>query len=105
MTGRRTAPAALAVTAGIMMAATASTGDPVAGQRIAERWCSSCHAGATGRSGTDSAPALGSIAEQRRGDPGWLRAWLTAPHPPMPDPGLSRAEIEDIVAYLERLPR
>jgi hypothetical protein len=31
------------------------------------------------------------------------RAFLLAPHPPMPDLNLSRADIDDISAYLDSL--
>lgn len=86
----------------ILAAGVAHAGDPANGRRVAERWCSSCHVVA-GRGGTDAAPTLESIARDRRREPDWVRQWLSAPHPPMPDPNLTRAEIEDVVAYLESL--
>lgn len=78
-------------------------GDPDAGHRLAQRWCSSCHAAADATSATDAAPSLDSIARNRAADPGWLRSWLVAPHPRMPNFNLSNAEIDDLVAYLARL--
>jgi mono/diheme cytochrome c family protein len=36
-------------------------------------------------------------------DPGQLRAFLSHPHPPMPDLALTRAEIDDLIAYIETL--
>ncbi|MBP2291451.1 cytochrome c [Azospirillum rugosum] len=81
------------------------------GRRIADRWCASCHVvsgsgAATNRvGGTDAVPTLASIARDPARGPNWLRQWLTAPHPPMPNLNLSRTEIDDVVAYLETLSR
>ncbi|NYZ14882.1 cytochrome C [Azospirillum sp. RWY-5-1] len=103
MIGRLFAPMILIVVAGTMVASTSLAADPVAGRGIAERWCLSCHAGPGGRSGSDAAPTLESLGRQRHDRPHWVRGWLTAPHPPMPDVPLTRDEIEDVVAYLESL--
>ena len=78
-------------------------GDPEAGHRLAQRWCSSCHAAEDATSATDAAPSLASIALDRADETGWLRSWLVATHPRMPNFDLSNAEIEDLVAYLARL--
>lgn len=81
------------------------------GRRIADRWCTSCHVvsgrGSTSNApgGTDAVPTLASIARDPARGPNWLRQWLTSPHPPMPDLSLSRAEIDDVVAYLQTLSR
>jgi mono/diheme cytochrome c family protein len=80
-----------------------AAGDPGSGRAVAERWCASCHAVERAGTATDAAPAFVTIAQHASRDPGRLRAWLTAPHPPMPNPGLSRQEIEDVVAYLQQL--
>jgi mono/diheme cytochrome c family protein len=79
--------------------------DPDAGQRLAARWCAGCHVvGGRERDAQDSAPALPAIAKRQLPENRtWLRAWLSAPHPPMPDLGLSRQEIEDVAAFLDRL--
>jgi len=81
----------------------AQAADAAEGHRIADRWCSSCHI--AGDRGTDAVPTLESIARNRGHDARWLRQWLSEPHPPMPNPNLTRAEIEDVVAYLESLSR
>jgi mono/diheme cytochrome c family protein len=86
--------------AGIAQAADAANGG-----RIAERWCSGCHVATPGGAGTDAVPALETIARNRQGDAGWMREWLSNPHPPMPNPNLTRTEIDDVVAYLESLNR
>ena len=78
-------------------------GDPEAGHRLAQRWCSSCHAAEDATSAADAAPSLSSIARERAEDSGWLRSWLVAPHPRMPNFNLTNAEIDDLVAYLAQL--
>ncbi|WP_448206896.1 c-type cytochrome [Azospirillum sp. sgz302134] len=107
-------PLATSALATAALTTAAQAADPVAGRRIADRWCTSCHvvesgsgqtsAGQTGTRGTDAVPTLASIARDPRRGPDWLRQWLTSPHPPMPDLNLSRAEIDDVIAYLQSLP-
>jgi mono/diheme cytochrome c family protein len=74
-----------------------AAGTPEAGHALAGRWCHSCHGA------SDAAPPLEAIANRPGTTPSTLRAWLTAPHPPMPDPSLTRGEIDDLVAYLMSL--
>lgn len=74
-----------------------------AGFRLARQWCSGCHSVDQSQTGTDAAPSFQSIAQSQTEDDAWLKAWLAAPHPAMPDLNLSRAEIDDIVAYLSSL--
>jgi mono/diheme cytochrome c family protein len=78
-------------------------GDRDAGWSLARTWCSGCHIVDTSGEGTDAAPSFQSIAHDRSKDQTWLRAWLVAPHPQMPDLNLSRDEIDDIIAYLSSL--
>ncbi|WP_158046316.1 c-type cytochrome [Skermanella pratensis] len=97
-----------AATPWVTDAGQARSGDPAAGGRIAEQWCSSCHV--VSGAGTDAVPSLERIARDipaAQGDPGFarLRQWLADPHPPMPNLSLSDAEIIDIAAYLETLAR
>jgi len=85
-------------------AAQAAAGDPDAGKRLTQQWCTGCHVvGSSGNTGTDAAPPLPVIAQQKGKDPQWIKAWLTQPHPPMPNLNLSRQEIDDITAYLTSL--
>lgn len=85
--------AALVFTAGPALAA----GDADAGLVIAQRWCVACHGS------SDAVPTLREAVNRPDRDAGTLEAWLTAPHPPMPDLALSRREIDDLVAYLGTL--
>jgi mono/diheme cytochrome c family protein len=85
------------------LAAGPAAADPKEGQRLAERWCASCHVVGEAGAGSDAAPSFPRIAQDPRRSPDWLRAWLTDPHPPMPDLRLSRDEMDDIVDYLATL--
>jgi mono/diheme cytochrome c family protein len=83
---------------------TQAAGDAEAGHKLAQLWCTSCHivdAPAHG-AGADTAPPFPTIARQHR-DRAWIRAWLAAPHPPMPNLNLSRQQIDDVLAYLDSL--
>lgn len=82
-----------------------AAGNPEAGWQLAQRWCTGCHVVDAAGHGTDAAPAFPAVAQRRRQDESWLRAWLTSPHPPMPNINLSRGEIDDVVAYLRSLSR
>jgi len=79
----------------------ARAGDAANGAGLTQRWCSGCHVIGSASHGQDAAP---SLPPQSR-DKAWLHAWLTNPHPPMPDLHLSRQEIDDITTYLESLPQ
>jgi mono/diheme cytochrome c family protein len=77
-----------------------AAGDAEAGHKLAQLWCTSCHIVDNSPQGADTAPPFPTIA-QRHHDRSWIRAWITAPHPPMPNFNLSRQQIDDIVAYLD----
>lgn len=86
-----------------MTVASASAQDAERGHQIAERWCSACHAVDKKGANRTEVPSFMSIAAKHHNDQKWLRAWLMAPHPSMPDMSLSRIEIDDVVAYLKAL--
>jgi mono/diheme cytochrome c family protein len=80
--------------------------DADAGQTIANRWCSSCHVVSPSQpKGSDAVPSFALLAKRANFDAAKLRELLLSPHPPMPNLTLSRAQIDDIVAYILRLPR
>jgi mono/diheme cytochrome c family protein len=95
-------PATLAAGA-VFLSGSSVIADTQAGRLLAERSCTACHALDTQPSGSDAAPSFARLAATNRESPGWVRAWLTEPHPPMAGINLTRQEIEDIVAYLETL--
>lgn len=78
--------------------AEAQVGAAAAGRRLAQEWCSDCHAiGADPRAGSMS---LGSIARLPTTTQFSLRAFLLSPHPTMPNFRLSPQQIDDVVAYI-----
>lgn len=79
----------------------ASAANSANGERIATRWCSSCHAVSPAqRSTTGEAPPFSSIARNRNLDGRWIAFFLLNPHPQMPDFGLSREAASDLAAYI-----
>lgn len=85
-----------------LSASSAGAGDAAEGRAIAGRWCAACHVvGPDQSAAADAAPAFDALARSR--DDAALAGWMAAPHPPMPDPGLSRAQIDDLVAYMRSL--
>jgi cytochrome c len=95
---------AAAIVAGLAPVGTArAAGDGAAGHALARQWCVSCHVVEEGGPGSDTAPPFAAIARQRGGDRAWVHAWLSAPHPPMPNLNLTRQQIDDIIAYLDGL--
>ncbi len=93
----------MAVCCGVLLAGPALAGDADAGRVLAQTWCANCHLVGTAKQGQDTAPPLAAIAERHGQDPTWLRAWLTSPHPAMPNFNLSRPDVENLVAYLASL--
>lgn len=93
----------------LLLAATVQAGDPPAdaanGERIAVRWCASCHAveASPERAPADGVPSFRAIASRPGYHPGSIKTFLAMPHAPMPNLSLSRVEIADLSAYLDRL--
>lgn len=108
---RRTWPAVAAILLAATFAPPATAyefGNAAMGRGLAETWCRSCHLIGPDDTGTGRAPAdVPPFAEIARSlDEARLRSlalWLTAPHGAMPDLSLSRAEIADILTYIESL--
>lgn len=77
-------------------------GDAVAGRRLAEAWCASCHVvTAKADSGiSDGAPSFAAIGGAKSTTYLSMRAFLQTPHDRMPDLHLSRDEMDDLTAYL-----
>ena len=84
--------------------AAAPAPNPEAGHQLVVKSCSSCHALNGSKSAVDGAPPLSFLAKDNKVRPAWVRGWLMDPHPPMPSIGLSRAQINNIIAYLNSLP-
>lgn len=96
----------LAGLSAIMMLAVspAIAGNPMRGEALAKRWCSTCHVVAPDqRQARTDAPTFRSIGRRPGFKPRVLAYWLLAPHPPMPDFSLSRDEADNIASYIETL--
>jgi mono/diheme cytochrome c family protein len=93
--------ALLALTALFGLAGTARAADAANGEAMARRWCAACHVVAPDQtSGNAQVSPFSAIAKKPGFDAAQLALFLLAPHPKMPDMGLSRAEAADLVAYI-----
>ena len=71
-----------AILAGIIAIAPASAADPDNGERLARRWCSSCHVVASNQRGpTSEAPPFATIAHAPGFDAAKIALFLLDPHP------------------------
>ena len=77
--------------------------DATKGSQLAQLWCTSCHltGGTPAGNLQQGPPSFSTIAQARTADQ--LRAFLSHPHGAMPDLSLTRAEIDDLVGYIETL--
>jgi mono/diheme cytochrome c family protein len=97
MTARRNA-ALLAVLL-TPFSAPAQAGDAAHGAVVSKRWCADCHVVSSEQTRAKAdAPPFAEVA--RRLDDKAIAAFLTNPHPRMPDMSLTRKEIDDITAYI-----
>jgi mono/diheme cytochrome c family protein len=80
--------------------------DAAQGERLARRWCASCHVVAPDQTrGADSVPTFASIARGRGFSADAVARFLMDPHPKMPDMQLGRGEAADLGAYIASLGR
>lgn len=96
--------AALVIVAAAGAACAQTAGDAAEGGELARRWCGNCHVVGRG-SGTspatgDAAPTFASIAAMASTTALSLRAFLQTPHHRMPDFALTRAETDNLIAYI-----
>jgi mono/diheme cytochrome c family protein len=81
-----------------------AAGSAEAGETFARQWCSQCHVVSDDQqTALADAPTFKSIAAKYGTDVGPLEAFLTDPHPPMPNLSLSRQELQDLIAYIGSL--
>ncbi len=77
--------------------------DAAKGEIIAKRWCAACHLVSPEQTrAVPDVPSFAAIARMKL-PAGSLKAFLSDPHPRMPNMNLTRSEIEDIVAYIRSL--
>lgn len=101
---RRFVDLGLVLSCGIIAAVPAVAADAGKGAQLAQQWCANCHVVGDTSPGTvqQGPPSFRTIAQGGlTGDQ--LRAFLSHPHGAMPDLSLTRAEIDDLIAYLEML--
>jgi mono/diheme cytochrome c family protein len=76
-------------------------GDVSIGQRLAQKWCSDCHAVGTEDTETHGeAPSFASIADMSSTTSLSLHAFLQTPHERMPNLQLTQTQIDGVVAYI-----
>jgi len=76
---------------------------PANGERLAQRWCASCHVVSPAqRQATDGVPPFSAIAKQPQFDAHRLAFFLLDPHPKMPNMALTRRDAEDLAAFIEK---
>jgi mono/diheme cytochrome c family protein len=81
-----------------------SAADANHGKDLAQRWCASCHLAAPEqRQASTDAPTFSAVARAPKFDAARLAYFLLEPHPKMPDMALSRAEAQDLAAYIATL--
>lgn len=86
------------------VAGPAPAADATAGAALAQTWCASCHLlpSAPQSSVQPGPPPFKAIADGK-GDAEELRSFLSHPHGAMPNLSLSRAEIDNVIAYIQSL--
>jgi mono/diheme cytochrome c family protein len=74
------------------------------GEKIARRWCASCHVISPDQQGSViEAPPFATIARRPDFDAAKLAQFLLDPHPKMPNMELSRTETADLAAFIATL--
>jgi mono/diheme cytochrome c family protein len=82
----------------------AAPADPTNGERLAKRWCASCHiVSADQTRGADNVPSFAAIAKTPGFSAENIGQFLLDPHPKMPDMQLTRDEARDLGAYIASL--
>jgi mono/diheme cytochrome c family protein len=90
--------------AAVCLAPGTARADAAAGARMALQWCAACHVvngGGPSAIIPQGPPAFRLIVGYM--NPDQMRAFLSRPHGAMPDLALTRAEINDLIDYIETL--
>ena len=78
--------------------------DAANGERLARRWCASCHVVASDQKQANAdVPAFATIARMSGFSRDKLAFFLLDPHPKMPDMSLTRNEAADLADYITSL--
>jgi mono/diheme cytochrome c family protein len=101
---RRLAAISALVVLSLPVAPAAFAADAANGAELARRWCAACHLVAPDQERVPTvAPPFATIGKRPGFNARALAQSMLAPHPQMPDRGLSRDEAEDIAAYIATL--
>ena len=85
----------------VLSALTDVSADPIAGQNLAEKWCSECHGIRADRLSPNlAAPTFPSLAAEPSITEYSLRALLRSPHETMPQITFTPDQMDDIVGYI-----
>jgi cytochrome c len=78
--------------------------DAARGGQLARQWCASCHVIDSSQAGDapQGPPSFKTVARSGM-TADQLRAFLSHPHGAMPDLALTRAEIDDLIGYIDTL--
>ena len=88
----------------IFVAPSVLAADADNGERLAQRWCASCHVVAPNqREANADAPPFETIARTFGFNGEKLVFFLLEPHPKMPSMALTRSEANDIATYIGKL--
>jgi len=92
----------LAATVSTAVAAlTGASADPIAGQNLADKWCSECHGIRADRLSPNlAAPTFPELAAEPSITEYSLRALLRSPHETMPHITFTSDQLDDIVGYI-----
>jgi mono/diheme cytochrome c family protein len=97
-------PRASALILFVLVADSAVAADAANGERLAERWCSTCHVVTNAqRQANADAPPFEEIAKRPAFSESGLTTFLLDPHAKMPNMNLTRTEAGDIAAYVAKL--
>jgi mono/diheme cytochrome c family protein len=98
------ARAGLAAAAFLAIASPAAAADAASGRELALRWCAACHLVVANQERVPTvAPPFATIGRRPGFNAAALARSMLAPHPQMPERGLSREQAEDIAAYVATL--
>jgi mono/diheme cytochrome c family protein len=92
-----------AVSALVFFVTNSARADVQKGAQLARQWCANCHVigGKPTSAVPQGPPTFSAVAQSMTADQ--LHAFLSHPHGAMPDLALTRAEIDDLIGYIETL--
>ena len=92
-----------AISALVFLVTNGASADVQKGAQLARQWCANCHAvgGKPASAVPQGPPSFSAVAQSMTADQ--LHAFLSHPHGSMPDLALTRAEIDDLIGYIETL--